>query len=378
MSSRQTHSWGYLVLAGLALTLAGGNGRAIADPVSDAPPPPPSAYTRMDPELMAFYDTLQNGGFTPLVIDAEIDPMWQALADDLQRGDVERIRGLTWDGAKRGLQQALTQYQKAEGVPAANSLMDIAPYLFTWSAAVGSTSIPATVVDAALLQPTSHERPFASPENPLQLAVDVGPDGMQFRIPDVEQPLWIKGHPESIPTASERASRQPVDVALLEPFLQEMQARKPLTDQQIAKKTWNMLNTHLAEKALPADARYVAAQDQLRGLLHDATSHLLGMPKSFEQACEASGRIPLNLVPADPADADLVIGCDGVQAFRITTRFPSGTKLDSVWYWKLIGTRRSMSQLYAYSEFEHEVGRPFTTWAAFNLVPADQAAIPGL
>ena len=261
-----------------------------------------------------------------------------------------------------GLRVAAVGVHRATGAYPTN-LGELAPYCFTWPASGPHSSQPLPLMSPAALKARSCTLQELSAHGEA-MSVDLSAQSVT-----INQPVQIAGklaiQPQSLGYGFDPGT-----------YVSVQQGRTDAAG--LAKGPWSSPALAKITTTDPADLRYFAAAEAIELMIEDAASHFNEFPTSPEEIERAAGGRFINLVPVTTAQAEIEIGWDGVQAYRILVHLPSGKPADTVKYFTSLGPMCGSAVVYSYSEFATHVKRPMRTIAAFNLVPIAEATLPGL
>lgn len=281
------------------------------------------------------------------------------------------------EGAGGGVRRAVGRYQAVYRTEQTPVLSEIVPYCFSWLARTPGSAVPAPNLTTL-------------PSGQLAFG-EIQAEGLTTTLRKEGQQITLLAPGFTSP---ERSTLEYTSIALrpLSPMFLAAPApaasgpRTPVTDDWFHRfgipespaLRWRHLHRRLAYDVTPEDARYVAAAEELDSLIKTAVTATLTFPHTLEDVRFATGQALINLEPVAEEQADLIVGFDGIQAYRYTVRFPSGVLFDSVQYWHILSEEHGFTRLYSYADYAAQVGRPFATLGAWKLVPVEEASLPGL
>jgi len=321
--------------------------------------------------------TIADRGFGPLVHGAEPTSSNTVWISQLRSGDPKALHQAAFGNAHLGVWRASGHFQAATRSLSVPEISELAPFCFIWLARTPGSSEPALLRDPAVLIRREPQSLETLQIEGLALGLTRRDSRLFIVRPDFldESDLRVSYFEDEIlpPTAGLVDSADMTARPDRGPVVEDWFTGSQATDEV---RRWDYLNVVLPQKADMTDTRYFNAYEDLRDLVAASVGSTHQLPRSLEELQRTTGLTTINLVPASESDADLVLGFDDVQAYRFWLRFPSGITFDTVMYWYQLGAQGS-ARLHSYAEFQREVGRPFRTIGAWDLVLATEAELPG-
>lgn len=254
-----------------------------------------------------------------------------------------------------------------------STVEEVSPYLFLWPVAdqQGTHLVP---LDAAPA-PEGEPIPF-DPKRPEPLTLGIRWEG---NIVVATMPTL---HPDRMEIMPNHEKRMGIHERFQSLRPHTAMGRLPrliptmLDAEDSVEKRWSRINTYQRAASDPTDARYAAALHSLSFLTTLAIRHSGTLPTSVDDLVKYSALAPINLTPVAEEEAELLLQWDGVQAMRYILRYPTGLVDDSVEYFIKLGPGGGVAITCPYEIYEQQVGRPFTTIAAYRLAKLDEIAMP--
>lgn len=129
---------------------------------------------------------------------------------------------------------------------------------------------------------------------------------------------------------------------------------------------WADLNRRAFLLGVPGDVRYAAAFEAVKTLVIEAVSSTHTLPASLEELERAAFLRLLNLEPAaNPAEANLRLAWDGVQAYLVEITYPSSLTCSTVIYLtELVDWEAAYFEAprYAYDQHVGREWQPLGAW----------------
>ena len=226
----------------------------------------------------------------------------------------------------RGLSIAGAAYQRESGKPP-RSFQELVKFCFLWPNAEGN------------------------PNQPLYL----DPDTILFNSKEAKLPVRRSDGS----TSSVRFS-----IGWVGPSVGGIQTATPAYFEPLTLQEWDVAKQYFLNSAVPEDLPLISAFDSIVALIEAVVRRTGSLPDHVKVMEATAGARLVNLEKSEESAADIVLGWDGVQAYRLKAVLRSGLTLDSVIYYESLDGRFFERP---YLLFEREVGRPMQTIGSWRL-----------
>ena len=246
-------------------------------------------------------------------------------------------------------------------------VQEIAPYLFLWPIK------PEGAADSRLGQQIVSAQPASSPTLSFAFNLGADPGKIHFRVP-------VRVNPDASISMEEATTGLATGAA--GPWDDVESPPVPVSPKaQVADiiEYVNAMESYRLHPNSASDARVAAALHSLELLIERSAATSGSLTFDWASIQDAARLSATNLEKSTPTAATLQVDSDGVQAYRLRARFPSGNWTDFVMYFCEVGPRNFYWKFSPTLEFQTSTaGHIFKPVVSLTLVDPATATVPSL